>query len=215
MKKKKIIFATLFLMIGIFLIIASLFLKNNFRSDSSDLSFSNLKITSNSSLTIDVYNPTDKTIEVEKVDLYLLNEKKEIIMIKKLEINDLKPNKKKTIEYTQENAFMENPIDFYVKKHTDATNEKDNISLESKLNTLLKEKAKEVVEEKFKYETTLDLTLTAADLETKYKKDLGELKKEEYQCSFKDSFVEVSFINGNYNYTSYIDCKIFIEKEEN
>lgn len=208
--KKKLIIATVLVLIGIFFIIFGLLKKDE--ENISNLEFTNLQVTSSNSFTVDVLNISNKNIQNEKVNLYLLDNDKNVIMVVTLEIESLNSNEKKTIEYSQESIFATTPVDFYVKKYTDENEEIENISLESELSAFLEDLVREVVEENFANESTLDMTITAEDLENNYNKNIDKLKEAEYDCSLTDTFVEVKFINGSYTYTTYLNCNLFIDK---
>ena len=112
--KKKLIIATVLVLIGIFFIIFGLLKKDE--ENISNLEFTNLQVTSSNSFTVDVLNISNKNIQNEKVNLYLLDNDKNVIMVVTLEIESLNSNEKKTIEYSQESIFATTPVDFYVKK---------------------------------------------------------------------------------------------------
>ncbi|MBQ8472220.1 MAG: hypothetical protein IJ501_01810 [Bacilli bacterium] len=211
MKKKKI-FALIILIIGLILIVLALFINNNASTTVTDLEFKNLQITSDNSFTIDVYNPSNSKKESTKVILDLFNDKEKLIMNAIIEVPKLNSFETKTIEYSQVNIFNELPVDFKVKKYTENVVLKENISIEAKLGNILLEFAKQVVNENYNNDKNLDITLTALSLKNDFQKDLSELEKKEYKCSLENSFVEVKFINNNYNYTTYLYCEAFVEK---
>lgn len=212
MKNKKILALIIFI-IGLILIVLALLFKNNASTlVITDLEFSNLKIISDNSFTIDVYNPSKTKKESTKVILDLFNDSKKLIMNAVMEVPELNGLETKTLEYSQANIFNELPVDFKVKKYTENVVLKENISIEAKLGNILLEFAKQVVNENYNNDKNLDITLTALSLKNDFQKDLSELEKKEYKCSLENSFVEVKFINNNYNYTTYLYCEAFVEK---
>lgn len=211
MKNKKIL-AIIILVIGLLLIVLALLFNNSASTKVTDLEFKNFKLTSDNSFIIDVYNPTTSLKESSEVIINLLNNSNKVIMNVMIEVPDLNSKETKTIEYSQAGIFDEIPVNFKVKKYTGNEELKENTSLENQLSNLLIEKAKEVVEENFSNQENFNMNLTALSLKNDYHKDLSELEKKEYKCSLENSYVVVEFIDNNFNYTTYLECEIFLEK---
>lgn len=209
MKNKKIFLSSIILVIGVVLILFAFLFKNSQKTKEhiNNLSFRNLEVTSNNSFTIEVTNNSNKKIDYQKVMLYLQDENKKVIMSTPFEIENLGSKKTKKMEYYQENNFRVNPVSAYAKKYNENELIIENVSLDSKLADILKNTAKSIVEENFANLNSLNLTITALEMENKYKKDLGEFKKENYACSLTESFVVIEMENHNYQYTTYISCK--------
>lgn len=215
MKKKKIIISILLFVIGILVVIISIIFKDDNIIKNGDrnnyLIVSNLQITSDNSLTVDITNKSPKKIENKTILLAFTNEKKKVIMTTPIEINNLDANKTETIEYYQEYVFETIPSKVYVKSYNKEEKLIENISLESKLIILLENKAKEIIEKEYNMPENLELKLTLEEMESKYKIDIKDFTKEKYKCSLTETYIDITISNYKYEYTPYLSCKIFEE----
>ena len=202
MKNKKIFIIILFIL-GSALIGISIFLSNK-----DYLQFSNLVITSDSSLSFLVTN-TGSTKSVKQTRTFYFQDSHNNILIKTpIEIPEIDAKSEKRIEYQSEYIFNEKPTSFYVKKYKDGDDlENNNIALEANIANQLKELSKEVVLEN-NINTEELIMITANDLKIKYQKNLDFIK-DSYGCDLEDTYVEIN----KDQYTSYINCKVFLKTD--
>lgn len=213
MKNKKIllIISIICLIIGIAIILVALNMNNN-SNTKLKINFSNL-VTTDNSLTIDCKNISNEVIKNKKIILFLENDKSKVIMTLVIDIDSLNIGETKTYEYEQASPFKEIPKKYYYKDYDSKIEMVENINLDAKLTNLLKENATLVVEKKYQLETFTDTKLTVLDIEKELNKEISVFHNKNYGCSLDNSYVLITKKNNNFNYETYIECKIFFEEE--